>query len=322
MLTHSIMLVFSYLIDRFVGDPRSLPHPVIYIGKGISLLEKLIRKFFHDERKLKVVGLLFPIVIVGLTYLLTVIILIIAHQINNWLAICIEIWLISTTIATKGLADAGREVYKPLQEKDLPKARKSLGMIVGRDTDFLDENEISRGTIETVAENIVDAIISPLFFALIGGAPLAMAYRAVNTLDSMVGYKNEKYQNLGWASARLDDICNYIPARITAVLILAACWIVRLDIRAAWSSIKNDAKLHPSPNSGIPEAAVAGALGIQLGGTNYYNGMVSHRAKMGVPKRNIEANDILHTIKIMHISSMIGLIIFFILSIFMTAYVY
>jgi adenosylcobinamide-phosphate synthase len=322
MLTHSIYLIFSYIIDRIVGDPRSLPHPVIFIGKGINLIEKIIRVTVSDEKKLKIAGIFLPLLIVGLVYITTFFMITLASTINSWLGICLEIWLISTTIATKGLSDAGKEVYHHLKAKDFTKARQSLGMIVGRDTQTLDEKEIARGTVETVAENIVDAILSPLFYGLIGGAPLAMAYRAVNTLDSMVGYKNERYRYLGWASARLDDICNYIPARLTALLLVITCLIAKLDATGAWKSIKRDAKLHLSPNSGFPEAAVAGSLGIQLGGTNYYNGIASYRAKMGLTNRSIEADDILNTIKMMNISSVLGLIFFFILSFFINNYVY
>ncbi|MNI57531.1 cobalamin biosynthesis protein [compost metagenome] len=153
--------------------------------------------------------------------------------------------------------------------------------------------------METVAENIVDAVISPLFYALIGGAPLAMAYRAVNTLDSMVGYKNDKYIHLGWASARLDDVANYIPARLTALMLAAASWCLRLDAGSALRIVRRDASSHPSPNSGYPESAVAGALGIRLGGYNSYHGVMSFRAYMGDNTREMEAEDIPRTAKLM-----------------------
>ncbi|MEH7119556.1 adenosylcobinamide-phosphate synthase CbiB [Neobacillus vireti] len=315
MFVHAIYIIFAYLIDRIIGDPRKLPHPVVMIGKSISLLEKAIRSIVVRERYLKLAGLLFPILIGGGTYLLVALLLYGLHQINHWLAVITEIWLISTTIATKGLADAGLEVFRHLKEQDLPAARKSLGMIVGRDTENLEESEISRGAVETVAENIVDAIISPLCFALIGGAPLAMMYRAVNTLDSMVGYKNEKYQNLGWASARLDDLLNYLPARLTVGMMLIACSIKRLDVKGAWKMMKRDARLHPSPNSGYPEATIAGALQIQLGGTNYYFGAVSRRAKMGEPFRSIEAADIFRTVTVMKTTSNICVILFIVISV-------
>lgn len=314
MLYHAIYIFIAYVVDRLIGDPRKLVHPVVIIGKGISILESLIRKFFGKEKYLKVAGLLFPIVIVGGTYGVVACLLYGVSLIHGWLAIALEIWLISTTVATKGLGDAGMEVYRFLKNKDIDNARKSLGMIVGRDTGQLDESEISRGTIETVAENIVDAIISPFFFALIGGAPLAMAYRAVNTLDSMVGYKNEQYQNLGWASARLDDLANYLPARLTAVMLLGACWLKKLSVSNAWRMIKRDARLHPSPNSGFTEAGVAGALGVQLGGTNYYQGIASHRAKMGEPTRRIVGDDIIKTVEIMRLTALITVLFFTIIS--------
>lgn len=303
MLIHAIYIIIAYFIDRIIGDPRSLPHPVVLIGKSIKLLEKVVRSIIVKEKYLKLAGLLFPLIIAGGSYFIVTLMLYALNQWNHWLAVIVEIWLISTTIATKGLADAGMEVFHHLKNRDLIAARKSLGMIVGRDTENLEVSEISRGAVETVAENIVDAIISPLCFALIGGAPLAMLYRAVNTLDSMVGYKNEKYKNLGWASARLDDVLNYLPARFTVFLMLIACWIKRLDVRGAWNMLKRDARLHPSPNSGYPEAAIAGALQIQLGGSNYYFGVASHRAKMGEPIRVIEADDILRTVKVMTITS-------------------
>ncbi|MCM3728470.1 adenosylcobinamide-phosphate synthase CbiB [Neobacillus cucumis] len=315
MLVHAIYIVFAYFIDRIIGDPRSLPHPVVIIGKSISLLEKAIRSIIVKERYLKLAGLLFPLLIAGGSYLIVSFLLYGLNQLNHVLAVLAEIWLISTTIATKGLADAGLEVFRHLKNQDVRAARKSLGMIVGRDTENLEESEISRGAVETVAENIVDAIISPLCFALIGGAPLAMLYRAVNTLDSMVGYKNDKYQNLGWASARLDDLLNYLPARLTVGMMLLASWVNRLDIAGAWKMMKRDARLHPSPNSGYPEATIAGALQIQLGGTNYYFGVPSERAKMGEPLRSIEANDIVRAVTIMKTTSTICVILFVVISI-------
>ncbi|MEC1721541.1 adenosylcobinamide-phosphate synthase CbiB [Schinkia azotoformans] len=296
----SISIIIAYIFDRLIGDPRALPHPVVLIGNCISKLEKIIRKC--EFKNLKMAGLLFPLLIVGGTYLIVSLLLELSKLVHPFLFLFIQIILISSTIATKGLADAGLGIYHLLGKKDLEQARYSLSMIVGRDTENLGEVEITRGTVETVAENIVDAIISPLFFALIGGAPLAMAYRATNTLDSMIGYKNEKYKDLGWASARLDDILNFIPARITGLLLIVASLLLRLDAKKALTIIIRDAKLHPSPNSGIPESAVAGALQIQLGGTNYYKGIPSHRAVMGDSHRPLQADDILKTVKMMKTS--------------------
>lgn len=304
-----LVLCAAYLIDRVVGDPRALPHPVVIIGWWITRLERLVRALVKREEHLKIAGLLFPLLIVSGSYMVVWLILWGAAWINPWLAFGVGAWLISTTIATKGLADAGMEIGRYLVAGDFVQARRSLSMVVGRDTDRLDEPEICRGAVETVAENIVDAIVSPLLFAAIGGAPLAMAYRAANTLDSMVGYKNEKYINLGWASARFDDVLNYIPARLTAVMLIVASWTQRLDWQQCGSIIRRDAHLHPSPNSGLPEAGVAGALGVQLGGLNYYQGVPSNRAKLGNPQRPLRADDIKSTVRLMHLVSQLCLIV-------------
>ncbi|MBN6186761.1 cobalamin biosynthesis protein CobD [Aneurinibacillus sp. BA2021] len=300
MIVHAWILLFAYVIDRLIGDPRWLTHPVVYMGRVITWLERQIRHRFPREEQLKHAGLLFPLVLVGGSFVLTWGLLALLYRIHPWLSWAVEAWLISTTIATKGLAEAGMGIYRLLQEGRLEEARHALSMVVGRDTDRLDEQEISRGAVETVAENIVDAILSPLFYAAIGGAPLAMAYRAANTLDSMVGYKNDAYRNLGWASARFDDVVNFIPARLAALSLICVSWLLRLHWRQCAATIGRDARRHPSPNSGFTEAGVAGALGIQLGGTNYYQGVPSHRAKMGEPYRRITIGDIKQTVRIMH----------------------
>lgn len=303
------VLCAAYLIDRTVGDPRGIPHPVVIMGWFIARLERLIRRLVKEERHLKAAGLLFPLLIVTGSYAAVWLLLWGAAQLSEWLAFALSAWLISTTIAVKGLADAGLRIRRELAAGDLAQARRSLSMVVGRDTEHLDEPEICRGAVETVAENIVDAIVSPLLYAAIGGAPLAMAYRAANTLDSMVGYKNERYLNLGWASARFDDLANYIPARLTALLLVAASWMLRLDWQQSWKIIKRDAHLHPSPNSGLPEAGVAGALGVQLGGRNTYQGVVSDRARLGDPHRPLRAGDIDETVRLMYLVSLLCLIV-------------
>lgn len=302
-MTGSLIVAAAYVLDRMIGDPRWLPHPVIGMGKLISFVERTIRRYARSAAALRGLGLLLPLIVAGTAYLLTWLVVFWLGQIDAWLAVATEVLLLSTTIASKGLKDAGISVYRELRSGDLPAARASLGMIVGRDTETLDEPEIVRGAVETVAENIVDAIIAPLFYALIGGAPLAMAYRAINTLDSMVGYKNEQYIHLGWASARLDDIANYIPARLTALLLACAAWLQGQEPLRSLRTVRRDARLHPSPNSGFPEAAVAGALGVRLGGYNVYQGVRSFRAYMGDSLRPLEADDIRRTIALMFLST-------------------
>ena len=302
------IILAAYTLDLIIGDPRWIPHPVIAMGKVITGLENIIRKKVTTDRGLRYAGLL----VTG-AFVLTWALLKFLFYIHPALAIAGEVLLIATTIATKGLRDAGIEVYKHLRAGKLPEARASLGMIVGRDTKQLESSEVVRGTVETVAENIVDAIISPLFFAFLGGAPLAMAYRAVNTLDSMVGYKNEKYKSLGMASARLDDIANFIPARITALLLFASAGVLGLHVKNSVRTVKRDARKHPSPNGGYPESAVAGALGIRLGGYNVYHGVRSFRAYMGVPYHEMEASHIRTTIAMMYISSSLFVVILVVL---------
>jgi adenosylcobinamide-phosphate synthase len=213
------------------------------------------------------------------------------------------------TVSVKSLKQHADAVYKPLKNNNIVLAREKLGMIVGRDTDNLDEKEITRGVVETVAENTVDGIVSPLFYAFIGGAPLALAYKAVNTLDSMVGYKEERYFHIGWASARFDDLANYIPARLAGALFLIPALFTSQGIKSSFQTIIRDAKKHPSPNGGITEAAVAGALGVKLGGKNYYFGKPSYRAEIGKEIAELNAEHIKSVIKLMYAVTFLFLIL-------------
>jgi len=293
----SLILIGAVFLDLLIGDPRWLPHPVIMMGKLISFLDRKWNKGNHRVAK----GFGLTITVVVLVFLLSLAIIFLMYQIHPIAAVLTQVYLISTTIAIKGLASAAYSVLIPLGKGDVVEARRQLSMIVGRDTDQLDEAEIVRGTVETVAENTVDGITAPLFWAIIGGAPLALVYRAINTLDSMVGYKNEKYQQFGFASAKLDDLVNFIPARITVLSIwLAAFFIKGSNKKNGWSSTWRDARKHPSPNSGWSEAMVAGLLGVQLGGINYYHGVKSERATMGNRLRELERADIEKAISYMH----------------------
>ncbi|ANE46362.1 cobalamin biosynthesis protein [Paenibacillus swuensis] len=298
-----LILVAAYITDLIVGDPRKVPHPVVGMGRTISALERAIRRRVESARGLKRAGFLLPIALVGGSFALTWALLRLLAMIHPWAALGAEVWLIATTVAAKGLAQAGMDIFRCLARGDLIASRRALGMVVGRDTADLDEAEITRGAVETVAENIVDGIISPLFYAAIGGAPLAMAYRAVNTLDSMVGYKNERYLHLGYASARLDDVANWLPARLTVLALAGAAFLMRLPVGRMLRTVGRDARRHPSPNSGFPESAVAGALGVQLGGLNYYKGVPSDRARMGDALQSLQPGHIRSTVKLMYGSS-------------------
>ncbi|MFB5189526.1 adenosylcobinamide-phosphate synthase CbiB [Alicyclobacillus fastidiosus] len=282
----------ALLVDYIVGDPPRIPHPVVLIGRWIAWLDKSWNRQPAAFLRSRVLGGLLTIVTVGGAGALTWLILYLLHQVSPWLAILANVWLISTTIAWRGLLRAGVCVYRALQQDGIEAGRVAVAMIVGRDTAHLDEAQVTRACVETLAENIVDAIVSPVVFGCIGGAPLAMAYRAANTLDSMVGYRSERHRHFGWSSARLDDLLNYFPARLTALLLFVAIALVKGDARRAWRIWRRDAQLHPSPNSGIPESMVAGALGVQLGGQNVYGGVLSSRAKLGDATRSLESSDI------------------------------
>jgi adenosylcobinamide-phosphate synthase len=289
MIYHLTAISIAYFIDRLVGDPPHWPHPVRWIGSLISFLEKVLN---HGKNKrLKGVAMLLFVLLLVL-FLVTLVVLI-SYRIHPIVGITVESIIIASTIAQKSLKEAALEVHAPLEKGDLEGARIKLSYIVGRDTDSLNESEIARGAIETVAENTSDGVTAPLFWALIGGAPLAMVYRATNTCDSMVGYRNERFKEFGFASAKWDDVMNWIPSRITGIIMLVGTRPSRIEYSSAWKILFRDAKKHPSPNSGWGEAAVAAILGIQLGGINYYKGIVSNRAKMGDPLVPIQADHIL-----------------------------
>nr|WP_235818983.1 adenosylcobinamide-phosphate synthase CbiB [Halomonas massiliensis] len=303
MLEMLLLVSVAIVVDLVVGDPRCLPHPVVGMGWLIAALEKRWNQGSALTRCAK--GALLTIVVVGAVFALAWGGLAVLAQMHPMLAIAAEIWLLATTLAIKGLHSAALVVATPLAQGDLVAARQALAMIVGRDTHALEESEITRGTVETVAENTVDGITAPLFFALIGGAPLALAYKAVNTLDSMVGYRNERYADFGYASAKLDDLANWLPARLTAVTIWLAAFCLpgtrrRGTLKGALKATRREAPTHPSPNSGWPETMVARLLGIQLGGTNYYAGQPSHRAQLGEPLEPLNGRHIHRAIALMH----------------------
>jgi adenosylcobinamide-phosphate synthase len=303
----------AILIDTFLGDPHSSLHPVVMIGNCIAFLERKLLKPQYSPKLKKVAGVLLVILVLGITYAVIWWILEILSQVHPWAEFLGGALLLSLTISPNSLAKAGNEIYQYLISGDLKQARFKVGWIVGRDTDNLTVPEVTRATVETIAENIVDGIISPLFYFIIGGVPLAFLYRAVNTLDSMVGYKNDKYRDFGMFAARVDDIFNYLPARLTAVLILLATILLRFNLIGAGRTIWNDAAKHPSPNSGFSEAGVAGALGIRLGGLNYYGGIASQRAYMGEAHTPLIPLHIKQTIHIMYTTTAFFIAILFFL---------
>lgn len=293
---HLASITIAYLIDMFIGDPPNWPHPVRWIGKMITFFEKRLNK--GKSKQLKGVGMLLFVLLS--VYIIALVLVETGYGIHPIVGVLVESIIISTTIAQKSLKGAALEVYRPLSKGGLSEARTKLSYIVGRDTESLDEGEIARGTIETVAENTSDGVTAPMFWALLGGAPLAMVYRAANTCDSMVGHMNNRYIEFGWASAKWDDVMNWLPSRLTGMIMLLGQRPDSITYKKAWTILFRDAKKHPSPNSGWGEAAVAAILGIQLGGINYYQGIVSNRAKMGDPIQPIQAD---HIIQANHILS-------------------
>ena len=304
-------VVLAYLLDLLIGDPEGYPHPGRIIGKVVSHLESILRKYAKSNRALKIAGFILCGLTVTLAFAATYVLLYIAGLIHPYLKYALDVLIIYTCLATKDLGKAAGRVYEALAKGDIVEARRRLSYIVSRDTDRLDVENISRGTIETVAENISDGIIAPMFYAFIGGAPLAIFYKAASTLDSMVGYGNEKYLDLGFASAKLDDILNFIPARITGFLIVIAAFLLGYDYRNSWRIFLRDRLKHQSPNSAHGEAAVAGALNIQLGGLNYYFGKPELKPTLGDGKEKIIPQHIKYSIKIMYMTSFLGLVVFY-----------
>ncbi|WP_418626880.1 adenosylcobinamide-phosphate synthase CbiB [Anaerosinus sp.] len=292
--------VLAFIFDIFIGDPRSKFHPVVLIGNLISILEKFLLNSSDGKTKKRLSGVLLVISALTIVTSITWSFLHYLYNLNLWIFYLANIILLSFTISPRSLAQAGIEIRNYLLRNDLENARIKVGWIVGRDTKNLDQANITRATVETIAENIVDGIISPLCYYFIGGVVFAVFYRTVNTLDSMIAYKNDKYIDFGMFAAKLDDLFNYIPARLTAIMIIIVAFCLQFDFKQAYRSIGQDAKKHPSPNSGYSEAGVAGALGVQLGGLNYYFGTPSFRAYMGEKKNELLPMHITHTIYIMY----------------------
>lgn len=267
----------AYGMDLIFGDPVWFPHPVRGMGWLIQQLEKALRR----GRAEKLLGCLLMVIVVGGTYSLTAGLLFWAFRLHPMFQYVVTLVLLWTTLANKDLYAESERVRTALLAEDYPRARQMLSRIVGRDTETLEEADIARATVETIAENVVDGITAPMFYAFLGGAPAALAYKAANTLDSMVGYRNERYKNFGWASARLDDVLNFVPARITGILIppLAAC--IGFSAKQSWLVFWRDRKKHPSPNSAHAESAFAGALEVQLGGVSTYDGVSSRKELLG-----------------------------------------
>ena len=313
-MTLVIKIWIAYVLDLIFGDPQNIIHPVQIIGKMINIGEKsLLGKKYKSDRKYKFfAGMILNITVISLTYGITYLI----HRTseNSIIFTVAEIYLMYTVFSINSLAREGNRVYNILKEGNIERARKDLSYLVSRDTETMDEKMIIRSTMETISENTVDGIVAPMMYMFLGGLPLSMTYKAINTFDSMVGYKNEKYMDFGKFSAKLDDVANFIPARITGILIVIASMILGYDYKNSLKIFIRDRKNHSSPNSGHAEAGVAGALGVQFGGKVSYFGKEVDKPVIGDKTKDFELEDIKKNIKIMYAASFLSLVMFSVIS--------
>ncbi|MCR5729214.1 MAG: adenosylcobinamide-phosphate synthase CbiB [Ruminococcus sp.] len=301
-----IPLIAGFLIDAVVGDPYWMPHPIRSIGKLISYMEKITRERFDDLKK---GGVFLGLTVVTLSTMTPAAILFICYRISIYLGIAAETVMCSYMLAGRCLMNESMKVCREAENGDVESARKAVSMIVGRDTAVLDKSGIVKAAVETVAENTSDGVTAPMFYMGIGGASAGFFYKAVNTMDSMIGYKNEKYADIGRFAAKLDDILNYIPSRLTALLMIAVCPFLGYDSRNAWRIWKRDRRNHASPNSAQTESACAGALHLRLAGDALYFGELHKKPYIGDDDRAIEPDDIRKANKLMYCTSILMLII-------------
>lgn len=304
-LEYQVLLAFA--LDLLLGDPRWLPHPVKWIGRLALALEAPLRRRIAPARA---AGIVAAVCVVGCAGALTWGLTEGAARLHPVAGDAVAIVLLYTTFATRDLMRHGYRVYRALRQGRMAEARRCVAMLVGRDTERLDARGVSRAAVESVAENLVDGVTAPIFFAVLGGPVAAMMYKAASTLDSTFGYKDARYLLFGWASARLDDAANYLPARLTVPLVVLAAAVLGFRPLDAVRLCLRDGRKHPSPNSGLAEAAVAGALGVQLGGLNYYDGEPHEGALLGEARRPLEARTILEANRLIFAAALLFLAAF------------
>ena len=308
MIFSLLSLLLGFALDQLLGDPRGLPHPVVLIGRLISLLERGLRRIFpRSPAGEKAAGFVLWTVTAVLSFLVPFLILHFCRAVSPQLAFAAESLMVWQILAARSLRTEAMKVHDALAAGDLERARAAVSMIVGRDTSRLDEAGVTRAAVETVAENTSDGVIAPLFYLALGGAPLGFLYKAVNTMDSMLGYIDPPYKNIGLVPARMDDFFNFIPARLSALLLLAAGWLLRLDANRGWRIFLRDRFCHASPNSAQTESVCAGLLGIRLGGDAWYRGVLHRKPAIGDSCRDARYGDIALTCWLMIAASALAL---------------
>lgn len=323
-----IPVAAGFVLDLILGDPVWLYHPVRIIGHLISGLEKIIRSLLFktgqreapERRKKKeyISGATLVVIVLAVSVAVPALLLRILYRVSVWTGLAAETFLCYQLFAVKSLKTESDKVYQALTGEGLEAGRRAVSMIVGRDTEELDEKGVIKAAVETVAENTSDGIVAPMFYMVMGGAVLGFAYKAINTMDSMVGYKNEKYQYFGTAAARLDDVVNYLPARLSAWLMIVASFAAGYDGKNAYCIYRRDRHNHKSPNSAQTESVMAGALGIQLAGNAYYFGKLYEKPTIGDAKREVEAQDIRRSHRLLYGTAWLALLLFLAVQVMVT----
>lgn len=307
-----VVLVFAYLADMIFGDPEGLPHPVRWIGRAIMLLEAQLRPLASTPSGERFAGSVLVFLTAGGVWAVSAALLYFAYIYSMPAFYALSTYIVWTSLCVGSLRKEAGSVVSAFEENGIVEARSRLSRIVGRDTADLTTEGVMRGAVETVAENSSDGIVAPLFYLAIGGPAFMIAYKAVNTLDSMVGYKNERYLNFGWASARLDDVVNFIPARISGGLIALSAFFLGYNSLGSLMVMFKDGRNHPSPNSGVSEAAMAGALGVRLGGPSYYGGKYCAKPYIGEEGWEADASSVKASIRVMSATAILMVLIVFI----------
>lgn len=310
MMWSLLALCIGFGMDLILGDPQGIPHPVILIGKLISALETLARRLFpKTARGENAAGGVLWLLVVTVSTAVPALLLGLCYGCSPWLGLAVESILCWQILAVKSLKDESMKVYRALETGDLEKSRYAVSRIVGRDTEHLDDTAVTRAAVETVAENTSDGVIAPMLYLAIGGAPLGLFYKAVNTMDSMLGYVEMPYKNIGLVPAKMDDFLNYLPSRLCAILMLAGGWMLKLDVKNGWKIFKRDRFNHASPNSAQTESVCAGLLGLRLAGDAWYHGVLHKKKYIGDPLREIAHPDIPRACALLYVTAVLSLIL-------------